>query len=137
MNRKEFLSSLGLTAVGILCAECLEACHGPTDAIVSAGVDFTLDLTAAANAGLAVAGGYIYRDGVIVAQTIAGSYIAVSKACTHAGTTVQFIAKSSQFYCPNHGSTFMLDGSVVNGPAAVALTRYSTRLTGTNLRVYS
>jgi len=37
---------------------------------------------------------------------------------------------------PQHGSAFSTTGSVLNGPATMALKQYKTTLTGDNLRVY-
>jgi len=137
MDRKEFLSAIGLGAAAIACSYCFDACNvndpgitGPTN------VDFTLDLTAPSNGALKSTGGYIYNSGVIVAN--AGSaYIAVSAACTHQGNSVVYDETSHGFYCPAHGSRFSQSGAVTNGPAASPLTSYKTTLTGTQLRVYS
>jgi cytochrome b6-f complex iron-sulfur subunit len=138
MDRKEFLSTLGLGAAALACSYCLSGCK-PLDNPITAptNVDFTLDLTNSSNASLNKNGGYVYQDGVIVARTSSGSYVAVSQTCTHAGGTVEYMASTNRFYCPNHGSNFATDGSVVNGPASSPLARYTTVLTGTSLRVHS
>jgi len=138
MDRKEFLSTLGLGAAALACSYCLAGCK-PLDNPITAptNVDFTLDLTSPANAALNKNGGYIYQSGVIVARTTSGSYVAVSQTCTHAGGTVEYIASTNDFFCPSHGSNFATNGSVVNGPASSPLTRYTTVLTGTSLRVHS
>jgi len=86
---------------------------------------------------LATNGGSLLKSGVIVARTLTGTFIAVSAACTHEGTTVQFQSANTNFYCPNHGAKFSQTGSVTNGPASKALTLYKTTLTGTSLRVTS
>jgi cytochrome b6-f complex iron-sulfur subunit len=137
MKRKEFLSTLGFTAAGVLCAQCFDGCQSPTDFSGPTNVDFTLDLTSSANHALTVAGGSVYKDGLVVARTIAGTYVAVSSACTHAGVTVDFDAAGNRFHCASHGSNFALDGSVINGPAGTPLRRYNTSLSGSSLRVYS
>ncbi len=138
MNRKEFLSTLGLGAAAVACSYCLNACK-PLDSPITAptNVDFTLDLTASANASLKTNGGYIYNGGVIVARTMNGTYVALSQLCTHAGGTVQYVLNTNTFYCPNHGSSFSANGSVINGPATSPLATYHTSLSGTSLRVYS
>jgi cytochrome b6-f complex iron-sulfur subunit len=137
MKRKEFLSTLGFTAVSVLCAQCLGGCQSPTDFAGPTNIDFTLDLTASANHDLTLTGGSLYKSGIIIAHTNAGAYVAVSSTCTHAGSTVAFDAAGNLFHCPSHGSNFALDGSVINGPAGSPLTRYKTSLSGTSLRVYS
>ena len=136
MDRKEFLSTFGLGAVVVACSYCLNGCK-PLDNPVSspANVDFTLDLNASANAALKTNGGYVYNGGVIVARAANGSYVALSQTCTHAGSTVRYVLSTDHFYCPNHGSNFATDGSVVNGPAASPLTKYNTSLSGSSLHV--
>jgi cytochrome b6-f complex iron-sulfur subunit len=138
MDRKEFLSLVGISAAALAVTYCFGGCQ-PLDNIPTAptNVDFTLNLTDSANAALNSNGGYLTKNGVIVARTVSGAYVAVSQACTHAGTTVQYVAKTDRFYCPNHGSNFATDGSVVNGPAGSPLAKYNTALNGTSLRVYS
>ena len=138
MDRKEFLTTLGLGAAAVACSYCLNGCS-PLSNPVSAptNVDFTLDLTASANAALKTNGGYLYNGGLIVARTVSGTYVALSQLCTHAGGTVQYVPNQNLFYCPNHGSTFSTNGSVINGPATSGLTAYHTSLSGTSLRVYS
>lgn len=140
MERKEFLKMLGISTASGLATVCLASCgktstngnyEGP------ANVNFTLDLSATANAALANTGGYLYSNGVIVAKTTAGTYIAVSEACTHLGVSVTYRGPAQQFYCPSHGATFTDSGVVTNGPATTPLTQYHTALTGTMLRVYS
>lgn len=136
MDRKEFLATFGLGAVGLL---CLGGCKSDENSIIDAptNVDFTLDLTSPANAALNTNGGYVYNAGVVVARTTAGAFVAVSQRCTHQGTTVVFEAGNNRFHCPNHGSNFATNGSVINGPAERTLTTYRTELNGTSLRVFS
>lgn len=138
MDRKEFLKALGLGAATVACSYCLNGCSPLNNPITApTNVDFTLDLTASANAALKSSGGYLYNSGVIVARTASGTYVSVSQQCTHAGGTVQYVANGNFFYCPNHGSTFSTNGSVINGPATSPLKSYHTSLTGNSLRVYS
>ena len=100
-------------------------------------VDFTLDLTTPSNAALLATGGFVIANGIIVAKTVSGNYIAVSSACTHEGTNVQYVKGSDHFYCPNHGAQFSTTGAVVSGPTNRALTAYKVSLSGTLLRIYS
>jgi len=138
INRKEFLSLVGLSSAAIALTYCFGGCQ-PKNMIPTApsNVDFTLDLTNAAYSTLKSDGGYIYNDGIIVAKTVNGSYIAVSQYCTHAGGTVVYDKNINEFYCPVHGSLYSTNGSVVQGPAASPLVKYNTSLTGNSLRVYS
>lgn len=135
MDRKEFLSLLGLSVGGAVVASCLGGCT--KDSVAPSNVDFTLDLSSPANAKLLNNGGYLVTNGVIVAKTINGDYVAVSASCTHEGTTVQYQSSNNRFHCPNHGANFDTNGSVINGPATRSLHEYNTSLSGNTLRVYS
>ncbi len=136
MDRKEFLAMLGVGAASLIASTYLNGCS-PAGNPVSApsNVDFTLDLTAAANAALNANGGYIYNAGVIVARISANNFVAVSAACTHQGQNVKFTG--SQFYCSAHGSSFSTNGTRLAGPANAPLTQYQITITGTSIRVYS
>ncbi len=136
MDRKEFLTLFGAGAASLLYSACLSGCS-TTDNPVSApaNVDFTLDLTNAANSALTKDGGYLYKDGVIVARISAGNIVAVSAACTHQGVSVKYT--SNQFYCAAHGSSFSTSGARTGGPAKSALKKYSVTLTGNSLHVTS
>ena len=144
MDRKEFLSQIGFTGATFVFAQCLGGCSKSDGSTNNNGgtnpptkVNFTLDLTNSAYAPLLTAGGYIYKDGVIVARTLANQYIAVSAACPHQGTSVVFEGSNNRFFCPNHGSTFSTSGAVTAGPANSSLIQYNTELTGNLLRVFS
>lgn len=138
MNRHDFLSVLGVSAGTVVFAPFLASCTKNSSVLGLGGtVDFTLNLSSAANAPLNTNGGSINSNGVIVARTTTGAYIAVSSACTHEGSTVNFNSASNRFICPNHGANFSTTGSVISGPANRSLTKYNTLLTGTSLRVYS
>jgi len=142
MDRKEFLASIGLGAASFAVLSCL-GCSKSSDNSPSgttagpAGVNFTLDLSASANAALLTNGGYLVSNGVIVARATAGAYIAVQQSCTHQSYGLVYQGSNNRFYCNNHGATFSNSGTVTNGPASRALTVYNTTLTGTSLRVYS
>ena len=133
ISRKDFLSQVGKGAIALAilpaCISALHACSkSPTN------VDFTVDTSTGT---LAVNGGYLVKDGIIVARTNSGTFLAVAAACTHEGTNVEYNASSNNFTCPNHGAQFSSSGSVTRGPASSSLTQYKTTLTGTSLRVYS
>ncbi len=136
MDRKEFLSTLGLGAAAATCTYCLGGCQASNDITGPSNVNFTLDLTAQANTALNNPGGYVYKDGVIVARTPNG-FVAVSQTCTHQGSTIYYDLQSNEFFCPAHGSRFSTNGTVINGPAASNLTTYKTSLNGNLLKVTS
>ena len=85
---------------------------------------------------LSANGGFIIKEGVIVARTNTGTFIAVASACTHQGTNIDFNLSINSFVCPNHGSQFDTAGKVKNGPATQELKQFKTELNGAMLRVF-
>jgi cytochrome b6-f complex iron-sulfur subunit len=137
MDRKEFLSLLGISAAAFTVGSCLQNCSkGGVTPVAPPTVNFNLDLTAPANNALNTLGGYMYSNGVIVAHTNQGAFIAVSQVCPHQGSTVIYQGSINDFFCPSHGSTFAPTGKVVQGPAVDNLKSYSTQLNGNSLHVW-
>lgn len=60
---------------------------------------------------------------VLVWKTAEG-YGAASAFCTHAGGSLRYNPDARRLECPNHGSRFNLDGSIINGPAQTPLLVY-------------
>ncbi|SDJ01795.1 cytochrome b6-f complex iron-sulfur subunit [Pedobacter sp. ok626] len=141
MDRKDFLASIGLSAATfalINCVGCSKNSNSTSgDTSGPTGIDFVLDLTATANASLNNNGGYLSTNGVIIARSMSGTYIAVQRSCTHESYGLIYQGSANRFYCANHGATFSESGTVTNGPASRSLTTYHTQLTGTSLRIYS
>ncbi|NOT76883.1 MAG: Rieske (2Fe-2S) protein [Cyclobacteriaceae bacterium] len=142
MTRKEFVSQVGIGAAALLLPACLGSLSGCSSSSDANGVfpappanpDFTIDVSTGA---LSNNGGFLVQNGIIIGRTGTGTFIAVSAACTHQGTTIQYVAGSNTFHCPNHGSDYSSTGSVINGPATQSLVQYKTELTGNSLRVFS
>jgi len=159
MTRIEFLKSLGLsgaTLFTVLATCTLESCSskandptpstpttpiggssGVTGTNTGNSIDFTIDISNVSNATLKNNGGSLLSGDVIVARTNNGDFVALTKACTHQGTTVDFQAAQNRFFCSNHGSVFNLTGGVVLGPAASPLKQFQTKLTGNDLRIFA
>jgi cytochrome b6-f complex iron-sulfur subunit len=135
IDRKAFFSQMGMGAAAIIIPACIVGLSGcsKTSAAPS-NVDFTIDIS---TGSLAANGGYLVHNGVLFARTTSGTYLAVSAACTHEGTNVNYNAAANDFICPNHGAKFNSSGTVTQGPASKSLTVYNTMMTGTTLRVYS
>ncbi|MDJ1493574.1 Rieske (2Fe-2S) protein [Cytophagaceae bacterium DM2B3-1] len=159
MKRSEFLKNLGLSSAALMSIYCLGgltscASESPQpnnntggnggggntvagftgNAKTSAGkISFTLDLTTDNFKSLLTEGSYLYPNSgdVIVAKVKGGGFVALSKACTHQGTTVTYRLNQNDFYCDNHGSEFSTTGSVENGPATAGLTLYAASLDAT------
>ncbi len=137
MDRKEFLSLMGMATAGVALAPYLVSCKKTDSLTQKINVNFTLDLNNPLNASLKANGGSVYSNGVIVARTMTGSYIAVASTCTHQGATVNYDGSHNEFVCYAHGSVFSSNGGVVNGPASSPLQQLNTSLTGSSLKVYS
>jgi nitrite reductase/ring-hydroxylating ferredoxin subunit len=134
MDRRDFLSQLGIGAGFVLATACLGSCK--SDAVTPA--DFTLNLDDAANAALKVNGGYIISNGTVVARTNAGTYVAATVVCSHEQKNqVTYRKSSDSYYCTAHGAEFDLKGKGLNSNGSKGLTVYQTALTGTSLRVFS
>jgi len=145
MERNKFFSTLGISAGMLFLAPMMSSCSKSMDTSTpkpgggtTGAVDFTLDLTSPTYTALNTNGGSVVKDNIIIARTSSGVYVAVTSICTHQQyNPISFESSANRFHCPNHGSNFSTDGSVINGPALSALKKYNTQLTGTSLRVYS
>ncbi len=159
LKRGEFLRSLGLSTSALMAFYCmgttLTSCStddpdpmappapGPGGAAAVTGtttggsIDFNIDLTSTDYKKLKTTGESAIIGDTIVIATGSDKFVALSKACTHQGTTVTFQNASKDILCPNHKSEFKLDGSVQKGPAASPLTVFKTTLSanGNSLNV--
>ncbi len=134
MDRKQFLQTLGISAAAVVFINSIEGCKKPD---LTKKIDFTIDLSSSQYSDLNTAGGYAYLNGVIIAKTSNGDFIAVSQACTHEGCNVEYQLAQNDFVCPCHGAKFNSSGGVMNGPANTALTKYNISLSGTTLRIFA
>jgi cytochrome b6-f complex iron-sulfur subunit len=145
MERKDFLTALGLSAGSLVISSCLGACGksdtgtpnpGTPTPTPTAKLDFTLDV--GSNADIS-SKGWTIMNSVIIAKN-GSSYIALSSVCTHQGNPITYNSASNNFPCSlkdaAHGSVFDSNGTRVQGPATSALKKYSTTLTGSSLRVF-
>lgn len=147
MKRGEFLRSLGLSTSTLMAFYCLgttmTACGSKDDdpdpnpnpnpgggtgvsgTTTGSNINFTVDLANSANASLKGGDKYKVIGDVIVALTSSGSYVALSKMCTHEGFTIGFRSAQNDFLCTNHGSQFTTTGAVKQGPATNPLKTYT------------
>jgi cytochrome b6-f complex iron-sulfur subunit len=142
MDRKDFFARVGFGAAALLVPACLTglatSCSKDDDGSPTpapTGVDFTVTT---ATGPLATNGGSLLQNGIVVARTTTGTFLAVSSACPHQGTGVNYVASSNSFHCLNHGQNFSNTGATTTGgQTSTALKQYNTALTGTTLRVFS
>jgi cytochrome b6-f complex iron-sulfur subunit len=97
--------------------------------------NLVIDLSLADYSALNTAGGSKVVDGIIIANTGSNGFIALASACTHQGTQLKYNSKSNSFECFSHGSVFSSTGSVITGPASVALQTYTITKSGNILTV--
>jgi cytochrome b6-f complex iron-sulfur subunit len=136
MNRDEFLKQLGVAAFVTCSGNLLFGCSSENEPGPS-NVDFILDLSSSQYSALNTIGGSVSANGIIIARLSTSEFVALSRACTHEGTAINYRSGQKDFLCPNHGARFSTTGAVLQGPANSSLRKYSTELTGTNLRIFS
>jgi thiosulfate dehydrogenase [quinone] large subunit len=121
----------GLALAGIDAAVGRGAAHDKASAANAAGatpVEVVIGVaTIATTAAVDASGGVEFKnpstgDSAYVVATGAGSYAAFSAICTHAGCTVAYVKKASQFQCPCHGGVYdAKTGKVLSGPPPAPL----------------
>ncbi|SDG41536.1 cytochrome b6-f complex iron-sulfur subunit [Dyadobacter soli] len=148
MKRGDFLRSLGLSTSTLMAFYCLgttmTACgskdddpnpdpdpdpgsggNGVSGTTTGNNINFTVDMTKSPYTDLKTAGtGRVIGD-VLVALPTTGSYVALSKICTHEGNTVGYRKNQNDIQCPVHQSEFTLTGAVKQGPAVNPLKTYT------------
>ena len=151
MERKEFLNLVGMSVGAVILQNCISGCSkasDPTPAVIppvtsptgggtttvtgltgnnsiaKGTIDFSLDITDKNFSDLATNGKAIISGDIIVARTKTGEFLALEKACTHESTTVNYVADTNIFLCPNHSSEFNANGSVKKAPASTPLKSY-------------
>ena len=141
INRKQFLSKLGLGTGAIMATYCLgslSSCDDEDDDYIGGEVDFTLDLDESAYDALNAVGGYVRINKVVIANVSEGTFVAVTQICSHQGAeNITFRSLNNDFYCTQHGAIFDLDGKGLNSTGTKGILIYNTSLSGTLLRVYS
>jgi thiosulfate dehydrogenase [quinone] large subunit len=72
----------------------------------------------------------------IIIQPSAGSFVAFSAICTHAGCTVQYDPSTVELVCPCHGGTYNArTGQVLQGPPPAPLQPIAVHVVGGQIRV--
>jgi len=137
MERRSFLkSACALCGLALVPTALIESCTKQTYGGPS-NVNFTLDLTNAANAAITKTGGSMISNGVLIIRETGSNFSALSATCTHQGCQVGYYAASNQIVCPCHGGIYDMSGNVVSGPPPSALTAYTATLSGNILTVKS
>lgn len=145
MERKEFISKLGISLAAI-CAGCSIASCGsnpkaedPTPTPGGTGGNNNALVSANLDSELKNVGEFKISNGVILVRLATGNtanaFTAVQIACTHQGTSINYNSSQGKFICPNHGSQFSTTGAVLLGPATTALKSYNVSIAGSSLNV--
>ena len=166
LSRGQFLRQLGMSSatlmsfycLGTTMTACTSASEDPTPimpptpttppvvtppatnsgitGMTAGAIDFTIDLTHPDFKKLKTEGEFTYVADIIIANA-KGTFVALSKVCTHQGTTIDFRPTANDFKCPNHGSEFTTDGKVQKSPATTALKVYKAESTnsGNSLKI--
>ena len=150
-NRRAVVAT-GAVAVGGLAFAGLDAAigrglaHDESAAAAAAGKVATVasgSTTITSAAAVDAAGGIEFKDpstgnAAYVVQTGAGQYAAFSAICTHAGCTVAFVKKTSQFQCPCHGGRYdAKTGKVLSGPPPAPLPSIAVKNVGGQIQLGS
>lgn len=131
MDRKEFMSKLGLGAAFVLTSGCFLACSKEP---IATAVDLTIDLDLTENQGLWENGNYKVFDNIVVARTLDGEFVAATAICSHQRYQ-EITFQQEHWYCTRHGARFDLDGNGLNDNGEKGLTIYKTNLKDSYLKV--
>jgi cytochrome b6-f complex iron-sulfur subunit len=74
-------------------------------------------------------------NNIIVVNLGDMEFVALSSVCTHEGCIISYNHAAGNFPCPCHGSVFSSTGSVLQGPATVAVRRYPVSREGNILTI--
>jgi len=138
MERRAFIGSLTGPVVAA-CAVCMAACSksagGSSGSVTAVSANFTIDLSTQ----LLTVGSSVAVSGVLVARLAAGnatsSFVAVQQACTHEGTSINYVSTNQTFLCPNHGALFNTAGANIGGQSTSALKVYALTISGSTLTI--
>ena len=139
MQRRVFLGSL-TGPVAAVCAVCMGACSKSgssttNNGTTTASANFTIDL----GTQLLAVGSSVAANGVLIARLSSGnspsSFVAVQQACTHQGTSINYVSANQTFLCPNHGAIFNSAGANTGGQSTAALKVYTVSVSGSTMTV--
>jgi Rieske Fe-S protein len=74
-------------------------------------------------------------DPLAITRMDESTFFALSGVCTHMACILSFNALNASLDCPCHGSSFELDGRVINGPAQRPLRNLRTEFSGDSVGV--
>jgi Rieske Fe-S protein len=130
-TRREFIKDgcracAGASLVGLVMTQ-LSACSSlPVYKTNLAAKKVEVPLTSFAESNLVIVRDMQTPFDILVVKKSPAEYNALYLKCTHRENPVS--ATKTGLYCPEHGSTFDLDGNVTKEPAPAPLKRFATQL---------
>ncbi|HAK80548.1 MAG TPA: Rieske (2Fe-2S) protein [Runella sp.] len=133
IKRNEFLKKLGFSGAALFALYTLDSCQNESN-VAPLTADIIVDLADTTNASLKTNGGYVIKNGVVIARVNATTYIAATLTCSHEGKT-QITFKNNEWYCTAHGARFDQTGKGLNTEGKKGLKMYQTTLASATLTV--
>lgn len=140
--RNEFLKPLGFKGPSLLAiyygASTLTSCKNKPgrDSSGVIGLDYTHDLTEAANTPLNTVGNYLIVNKVVIARVSQDAFAEVIQICSDENKS-KLIYQGSGFYFTEHVAKYNLDGVGLNPEGRKGIKAYNTEFRGTCLRIYA
>ena len=126
VDRRTFLAQGALAAAAAALAACGLSSSVPT---APGSLSSPLTINVANYPALTTVNGVAYVNGggnpLAIVRTGASSFVALSRICPHAGSTVN--TASFGFLCPGHGAEFDDTGRWIGGQRTSSLTSYPTQ----------
>jgi cytochrome b6-f complex iron-sulfur subunit len=139
ISRRCFLGSTALVVVPALCGGCADDGVTLVDlpAVSNKTIAISLDeFPMLRNVGASIVGQASgYANPIVIARVRDDMFAALDAICTHQRCTVAYNALNLTLDCPCHGSSYEVDGRVINGPAVRALSRFTATSDGTMLTI--
>ena len=148
-SRRDFLRVSGRGAVALVCgatiAPILGGCGNDDPMLATGDTTVDVDTSLAQFSILAVVGGQVALEGgdlfglpplgVLIRRDSAAKATVLDRTCTYDQCQVGPLV-AGVTTCPCDGSQFSTDGGVLRGPAAFALTEYSSAIDGSIIRIH-
>ena len=122
IGRRTFLAQSALLAAAVALAACGASDATAPELTGQASIKVT-DYPALSSVG-GIAMVTIQGSPLAIVRTGTSTYVALSRICPHAGSTVN--QSGSGFLCPNHGAQFSANGTWVGGQRTSNLRSYAT-----------
>jgi nitrite reductase/ring-hydroxylating ferredoxin subunit len=138
MQRREFIKTVMVASVmgGLGMRKSLGGLVGTVKTGLAGAVTVSLsdfsDLAAVGGSiRVAVPGFISAKDPMILTRTTANTFVCVSAICAHQGCIVEPF-NGSRIVCFCHGSEYLADGTVMQGPATGSLRKFTASFDGNN-----